>query len=162
MPKPGNHEEPLEDGDNVVRLGLLNQSSYNSVSPDQFCLSSEEKEEKWKRISVWETELTKLEQILSFTNNEDRKFVIEMNVGDIRELEMPRNTRPYNVKWDHLPDCLNEGKKVVDSADGCEGHCGLEGVWHENKDYKESLKARLAWIATYKGKAFKYNKDEDE
>ncbi len=144
--KPGETGEPLQGKDCVLRLGL-EQSDYDSIGANQFELSTSEKEEDWKRISVWEASLTTVEQAVKFVGNPKRKLLLRLKVSAIRSLTFNAD-QLLNVKWDRLPDCVDDkGEKIAGSTDGCEGHCALDGLYPSNKKLRRKIRKRLAELA---------------
>ncbi|MGM0460054.1 MAG: hypothetical protein ACQERO_11980 [Bacteroidota bacterium] len=144
--KPHKTGTPLSDDDDVIRLGLQ-QSSYDFIGANQFNLSSEEKSLNWKRISVWETSLSTIQQITSFVNNPKRKLVIELNVQKVRSIRIA--DVQLDVKWDRLNWCIdNDNEKRETYIPGCEGHCGLEGLYSNNKKLRKKIRKELADLAT--------------
>lgn len=151
MSKPGALGELLDDSDQIIRLGDKTiQSDYTRVSEKQFVLSSKEKVQEWKRISVYETSLTTVKQALQMTSDK-RAFVIQLKVDGIRSIEFNGDS-PFDVKWDPQDHCINKnGDKIEGSPDGCEGHAGLEGLFDEDRIKRKSLRKRLARYATLHG-----------
>lgn len=147
MSKPGKFKEPLEDSDEVIRVGHTNyQSHYNSISPDQFRIDDREKKEEWKRISVYESSLTSDEEAIKLTSPK-RLFIIKFIVGELRKVVV-NNDNPFDVKWDPRIDCIDEnGIKIIGSPKGCEGHAGLEGLYAETKGGREELRVELTSFA---------------
>jgi hypothetical protein len=143
--KPHETRDPLDDEDDVIRLGL-EQSSYDFIGANQFNLSSEEKSLDWKRISVWETSLSTVKQITSFVNNPKRKLVIVLNVQKVRSISIA-NVQ-LDVKWDRLNWCIDKVKEKKETyIPGCEGHCGLDGLYSNNKKLRKKIRKRLADLA---------------
>lgn len=159
MSKPGAHQEYLDDNDKILRLGLIKQSSYKQVSPDAFRFNSREKKLSWKRISVYETSLTSDAQAIKMATNEKRRLIIKILVSDIKSLSELGNLPP-NVRWDHEDNCLDgNGNKISGSPDGCEGHCGLEGIWSDAKEIRESIRVRISRLINKKGNFYIYEDD---
>lgn len=152
MPKPSREGVALAESDIVTRVGhTMYQSNYEQVSPDQFRLSTHEKDADWKRISVYESSLTSDEDVIKMLSNEARKFIIKLKVGEIRNITID-NSNPFNVKWDPRKDCLDSNLNLVQGADkGCEGHAGLEGLYTSNKTEREERRVELARYATNRG-----------
>jgi hypothetical protein len=144
--KPGESGKPLDENDNVIRLGL-EQSNYKEIGANHFRLSSTEKKQDWKRISVWETSLTNIDQVKSILTNPKRKLAMNLNVGDVRSIALDGQVE-LDVKWDRLSDCIDEdGNKSINYTKGCEGHCGLEGVYPKGKKLRKKLRKELANLA---------------
>ena len=146
LSKPCKTGEPLHDDDDVIRLGL-EQSSYETIGANQFNLSTEEKNCEWKKISVWETSLSTVNQITSFLNNPKRKLVIELNVLNVRSIRL--NNVELDIKWDRLNWCIDENNKKRETyINGCEGHCALDGLYPNNKKLRKKIRKELAELAT--------------
>jgi len=144
--KPHKTGESLHEDDDVIRLGL-EQSSYDVIGANQFNLSSEEKNHDWKRISVWETSLSTVQQIISIVNKPKRRLVIELNVRNVRSIRI--DNVQLDVKWDRLNWCIDKDyEKRETYTPGCEGHCGLDGLYSNNKKLRKKIRKELANLAT--------------
>jgi len=138
--------ESLSEDENVIRLGL-EQSNYDRIGANHFSLSSKEKNQDWKRIPVWETSLTSVNEARSILTNPKRKLVIILNVGDVRSITLEGEVQ-LDIKWDRLPNCINTlGQKQPGYVDGCEGHCALDGIYPQGKKLRKRLRKRLANLA---------------
>jgi len=128
--------ESLREDENVIRLGL-EQSNYDRIGANHFSLSSKEKKQDWKRISVWETSLTSVNEARAILTNPKRKLVIILNVGDVRSIKL-EGVDQLDIKWDRLPNCINKvGQKQPGYIDGCEGHCALDGIHPQVKKLRK-------------------------
>ncbi|MCG2589124.1 hypothetical protein [Rhodohalobacter sulfatireducens] len=146
--KPGSTGEELDCEENVLRFGL-EQSNYERVEPAAFALNSSERREDWKRISVWEKSLTTIDHAQNLLSNPKRKLLIDLNVGDVKGIEIRGKTNVLNVKWDRLPECIEEdGTKGENYDPGCEGHCALDGLYTGNKKTRKIIRKKLADLAT--------------
>jgi len=144
--KPFKTGVSLNNDDDVIRFGL-EQSNYETIGANQFNLSSEEKKLDWKRLSVWETSLSTVQQITNILNNPKRKIVIELNVQDIRTII--NDDVQLDIKWDRLDWCIdNNNIKKKTYKSGCEGHCGLDGLYPNNKKLRKKIRKALADLAT--------------
>jgi hypothetical protein len=144
--KPGKTGESLDGKDNVVRLGL-EQSNYNRIGANHFRLSSNEKDSDWKRISVWESSLTTIEEARSIVTNPKRKLILDLNVGDVRSIAINAQVE-LDVKWDRLPDCIDgKGNRGSNYRDGCEGHCAMDGIYPKGKKLRKRIRRKLADLA---------------
>jgi len=170
MSKPGKHQEPLNQDDIVIRVGLTSsQHNYDSVSPDQFIITKDERARDWKRISVYENSLTSDGQAIKLLKNKKRLFIIKLNVGEIRSIVV-NSSKPFDVKWDHewhpYIKCLDKNlNKIHGSPPGCEGHAGLDGLnsdsnnKREAKMEREELRVELARFAESKKNFYLYPKN---
>lgn len=144
--KPGKTGESLDEKDNVIRFGLL-QSDYKFIGANLFGLTTSEKKNDWKRISVWETSLTNVEQARIRLTNPKRKLVLNLNVGEIRSITLGGEAE-LDVKWDRLSDCIDRyGDKRSNYSVGCEGHCGLDGIYPKEKKLRKRIRKKLTDLA---------------
>lgn len=148
--KPGKHLEALVDGAIVLRF-VISQDTDTVIDASAFELSSEEKIKGPHRISVWEKSLTPVSVAKEFVSNPKRDLVVELNVGEIRSLvdNITNENFGLDVLWDHLEDCINqeEGQRYPDAKNGCEGHCGIFGIYPNNKTVRKRLRATLTELA---------------
>lgn len=137
----------LSDHAFVKRLGLAWQSNEQDISPLQFEMSSEERSQDWKRISVWETKLTLDKNLRKLVPNPERKLVMKLSVKHIRNIQY-NGLNPLNVKWDPLGWCIDhDGSRKEHYIPGCEGHSALDGMDKGNKKARKALRNKLAELA---------------
>ena len=154
MCKPGPDRTPLDDDDSVFLMDLVDQSSYERVSPVVFRLTSEEKEREPedRRRSAWEMELSSPEQIVDVLGNPRRRLVVTVDVDDVQSIEV--EDADMVVCWDYKEGCLDSSGNRINGHSGCEGHCGIfgwpYGVPHAS-DKRKSVRRNLAEKAEVEG-----------
>lgn len=147
--------EPLPGEAFVLRL-LRQRSSDRVVSPEEFSLSSEDKNEPAPTLSVFETLLTTPSQARALRENPEKVVAYcEMSVGGIRSIR-PDPESPIiqnlDVIWQPLTVTLS-GIEILDPRPGASGHCGITNLVKppevEKRIFK-SMRVHLARIATYR------------
>lgn len=139
--KPQPRGTPLADEDSVLRV-LLYPDDLNTdpvtnrqiVQANAFRPISSEQEETngWLTVggwvSVWDGDMTTPAQAARLTTNERRRYVVELNVEQVRDLTHPSvGSRLFNVMWDPLPECVTDHGFQAQKP-GDLGHCGLSGL----------------------------------
>lgn len=147
--KPGKKGDLLDENDVVIRLGMKEQSSYDKVPASVFNMTEIEKKSNWKRTSVWENSLTTDRDAINMARNPERRLIVKIKVANIREIE----EYEIDVKWDPWYGvCYDNNENRIENApQGCEGHCGLEGLFHKDAKIRRSIRRRMAEEATKYG-----------
>ena len=149
----GKQGERLPEGENVLRL-LKKTTKDGNVSPDEFELSTQDKNSALQSVSVWAEQLTTPEQAREFMGDKKDAYswYCSLRVDTIRALRpTPEDTavRPLDVVWDPLTLVVagrEEGELL-----GVEGHCGITGLMRPPglpKIYFFSLRSQLADLST--------------
>lgn len=152
--RAGKQGERLPDGENVLRL-VKKTTNDGKVSPDEFELSTQDKQSPLQSLSVWAGRLTVPEQARAFMGDRQESYSLfcSLAVNAVRALRPEPDAgivRPLDVVWDPLtppPEYRENGSLPT----GADGHCGLTGLMRPpglSKQHFFSLQSQLADLAS--------------
>ncbi len=149
----GQQGERLPDGERVLRL-LKKTTNDGKVSPDEFELSTQDKQSLLQSLSVWAERLTTPEQARAFMGDKKYSYSLycSLAVDTIRALRPEPDAsavRPLDVVWDLLTMAQQDHEGAYVPL-GMEGHCGLMGLMRPpglSKQHFFSLRSQLADLA---------------
>lgn len=149
----GEKGQPLPNGELVIRL-VTKITNDGNVSPEEFELSTEDKQYSPPLLSVWASRLTTAEQARGFLTNSDAcKSFSTLNVDGIRSLRPETDVakvKALDVVWDPRTVIL-DGNECLDTSPGADGHAGILGLLRPpglSKLHYRSLRFKLAELAT--------------
>jgi hypothetical protein len=154
--RPGPDGEPLPSGEWVIRLAALPKDfpETGKVNEAVFELSTEDKNERNPRLSVWASGLTTERQAWVLTGSKPKlELVVRLNVDEVRALRPSADapqTPTLDVQWAPLEMSDADGKPIPDTRAGAEGHAGVSGLHREPGESRlrtKSLRHELTKIA---------------
>lgn len=151
--RAGQKKERLPDGESVLRL-LKKTTKDGKVSPDEFELSTLDKQSELQSLSVWAERLTSPEQAREFMGEKKDAYSLfcSFMVDQIRALRPDPDNKDVgslDVVWDPLVVMQGE-TGAPDPRPGAEGHAGITGLLRPlglPKPHFFSLRSQLADLA---------------
>ena len=152
---PGKDGEPVPAGTQVFRIGKSIQPSAEAkrtgrVSPEMFELSSDDKNSKGQRLSIWVEELTIADQAWDFMGGKPEcDLVACLCVDGIQSIPTQEDFEQPRVEWEMALAIDAEGGVIPNGRPGAQGHCGITGLnqggnGRVHKNRRKAMRSDLA------------------